>query len=87
MQFLHRASKKQMADAFDESFKDNTPDAERTMKADIDQLLGALEPVNKGDQMVFTYLPVAGTTLVINGTEKLTIASPAFGQLLKNNPS
>ena len=29
MQFLHDASKKQMTDAFDESFKDNDPDGER----------------------------------------------------------
>jgi Chalcone isomerase-like len=82
MQFLHSASGKQMADAFNESFKDNTPDAEKTMKADVDQLLGALEPVKKGDQMAFTYVPGRGTTLVINGTEKLTIAGSAFGQVL-----
>ena len=71
-----------MADAFDESFNDNTPDAEKTMKADIDRLLGALEPVKVGDQMVFTYVPGTGTTLAINGQEKLTIAGPAFGPVL-----
>jgi chalcone isomerase-like protein len=71
-----------MTDAFDEGFKDNTPDAKKTMKADIDQLLGALEPIKKGDQMVFTYVPGKGTTLDINGTEKLTIAGRAFGQVL-----
>ena len=52
------------------------------MKADIDRLLGALEAVKEGDQMVFTYLPVKGTTLAINGKEKLTIAAPAFGPVL-----
>ncbi len=68
MQFLHSASKEQMADAFDESFNDNTPEAEKTMKADIDRLLGALEPSRTGDQMVFTYVPGTGTTFAINGT-------------------
>jgi hypothetical protein len=82
MQFLHDASKKQMADAFDGSFKENAPDAEQTMKADVDRLLGALEPVKVGDQMVFTYVPATGTTLTINGKEKLTIAGPAFGPVL-----
>jgi hypothetical protein len=82
MKFLHGASKSQMTDAFDESFKDNTPDAEKTMKADIDRLLGALEPVKQGDEMVFTYIPGTGTTLAINGKDKLTIAGPAFGQVL-----
>lgn len=82
MQFLHGASKNQTADAFDESFNDNTPDAKKTMKADIDRVLAALEPVKDGDQMVFTYIPGTGTTFAINGKEKLTIAGPAFGQVL-----
>ena len=82
MKFLHGATKSQMTDAFDESFKDNTPDAEKTMKGDIDRLLGALDPVKSGDAMVFTYAPGTGTTLAINGKEKLTIAGPAFGQVL-----
>jgi hypothetical protein len=79
MHFLHGASKKQMADAFDESFNDNTPDARKTMKGDIDQLLGALEPVKEGDQMIFTYVPGKGTTFATNGQDKVTIVGPAFG--------
>jgi len=82
MQFVHGASKSQMADAFNESFNDNTPDAVKTMKPDIDRLIGALEPVKPGDQMVFTYVPGAGTTYAMNGKEKVTIAGPAFGQVL-----
>ena len=80
MQFLPSASKQQMTNAFDEGFKNNAPDAETTMKADIDRLLSALESLKKGDQMVFTYVSGTGTTLAINGTEKLTIAGPAFGR-------
>ena len=82
MKFVHGASKSQMTDAFDESFKGNSPDAEKTMKANIDRLLNALEPFKVGDEMVFTYVPGSGTTLAINGKEKLTIAGPAFGQVL-----
>jgi hypothetical protein len=82
MQFVRGVSKSQIADAFDESFNNNTPDARKTMKAEIDLLLGALEPVKEGDQMVFTYVPGTGTTLAINGQEKLTIAAPAFGPVL-----
>jgi hypothetical protein len=82
MQFLHGASKSQMTDAFDESFRDNSPDAVKTMKPDIDRLLGALEPVKVGDQMVFTYLPGTGTTFTMNGKDKLTIPGPAFGPVL-----
>jgi hypothetical protein len=82
MQFLHGASKSQMANAFKESFSDNTPDAVKTMQPDIDRLLGALEPMNVGDQMVFTYVPGTGTSLAINGKDKLTIAGAAFNPVL-----
>ena len=82
MQFLHDASKKQMTDAFDQSFKDNAPDAETTIKTDTDRFLAAVEPVKVGEQMVFTYLPSTGTTIAINGNDKLTIAGPAFSQAI-----
>ncbi len=82
MHFVHGASKDQMAGAFDESFKNNSPDASKTMKAEINQLLNALEAVKEGDQMVFTYLPGTGTTFALNGKDKLTIASPAFAPVL-----
>ena len=82
MHFVHSASSHQMADAFEESFKNNAPEASKTMKSDIDRLLGALEPVKEGDQMLFTYLPGTGTTFAINGKEKLTIADPAFAPVL-----
>jgi hypothetical protein len=82
MQFLHDASKKQMTDAFDQSFKDNAPDAETTIKPDTDKFLAALEPVTVGEKMVFTYIPGTGTTIAINGKDKLTIAGPAFGQAI-----
>ena len=60
MQFLHDASRKQMTDAFEKSFKDNAPDAATTMKSDVDGFLGALEDVKVGEQMVFTYVPSYG---------------------------
>ena len=82
MKFLHGASKSQMADAFSKSFNDNTPDAMKTMRGDIDRLLGALEPIKAGDEMVFTYVPGTGTTFAINGKDKLTIAGPAFAPVL-----
>jgi len=82
MQFVRGVSKSQLVDAFEESFNNNTPDARKTMKADIDRFLDALEPVKEGDQMVFTYVPGAGTTFAINGKDKLTITAPAFAPVL-----
>ena len=82
MHFVRSVSKNQLFDAFDESFENNAPDARKTMKAEIDQFLGALEPVNDGDQVILTYVPDTGTTLAINGKEKLKIAAPAFAPVL-----
>jgi hypothetical protein len=81
MQFLHAASKSQMADAFSESFRDNAPDAEAASKPDADRFLSQLDAVHSGDQMVFTYIPGTGTIFVLNGGEKLTVPGPAFAQL------
>ena len=82
MKFLHGASKSQMVDAFDEGFKDNAPDAVKTMKAEIDQLLSGLDAIKVGDTMVFTYVPGTGSSLAINGQNKVTVADPAFGPVL-----
>jgi len=82
MQFLHGVSKGRMADAFDDSFNANSPAAKRTMKAEIDRLLGALEPMESGGQMVFTYVPGTGTTFTVNGKDKFTVPGPAFAQVI-----
>lgn len=82
MHFLHDASKKQMVDAFTDSFNDNAPAAAKAAKSEIDRFLAALEPVKEGDQMLFTFVPGKGTTFALNGTEKLTISSSAFAEAL-----
>jgi Chalcone isomerase-like len=82
MHFLHDASKKQLTDAFSESFNDNSPQAGAMAKTEIDKFLGALQPLKVGDEMVFTYLPATGTTAGINGTDKVTIPGQAFSQVL-----
>jgi len=73
MQFLHGVSKGRIANAFDDSFNDNPPGAQKTMKAVLDRFSGALEPVS-GDQMVFNIHRGTGMTFAINGKAKLTIA-------------
>ncbi len=57
MQFVRDVSKKQMTDAFEESFKDNSPEAAKTMKTDIDRMLAALEDLKEGNQMVLRMSP------------------------------
>lgn len=82
MHFVHDVSKQQLADGFEDSFKNNAPDAAKTVSADIQRFLGALEDMKDGEEMAFTYLPGPGVTLSIRGKDKLTIAAPAFAQAL-----
>ncbi len=82
MHFLHGVTKSQMADGFTESFNDNSPDAMKTMKPDIDRVLAAQQALNSGDEMAFTYVPGTGTTMSVNGQSKLTIAGPEFAQVM-----
>jgi len=82
MQFVRNVSKKQMTEAFTDSFHDNAPDAKKTVGVDIDHFLAALEPLRDGDQMTFTYIPDVGTTFAINGKDKLTIPGLGFSQAL-----
>ena len=82
MHFVRDVSKNQIADGFTESFENNMPEAAKTLKPDIDRLFAALEAAKDGDEIVFTYLPGTGTSLAIAGKDKLTIAAPAFSEML-----
>jgi len=82
MHFVRSVSKSQVADGFSEQFEANTPDAKKAMHAHVDRLLAVLEPMKDGDEMVFTYIPSVGTSLTIASQERLTIAGPAFAEMI-----
>jgi hypothetical protein len=78
MEFIYgEVTRDQMVESFTDGFKANAPN---TPKAQVDQFLGALEAMKKGEQMVVTYVPGAGTTLAIRGKDKLTMAGLPFAQ-------
>lgn len=78
LQFVYgEVTRDQMVESFTDGFKANAPN---TPKAQVDQFLGALETMKKGDQLVVTYVPGTGTTLAIRGKDKLTIAGLPFAQ-------
>jgi hypothetical protein len=78
MQFIYgEVSREKLLDAFGDGFKDNAPGAS---KAQVDQFLGAVETMKKGEQLVVTYVPGTGTTLTIKGKDKLTIPGFPFAQ-------
>ena len=82
MQFVRDVTKNQLTDGFSESFENNTPDAAKTLKPDIDRLFSALDSVKDGEEIIFTYVPATGTTVTIASKEKLTIPGPAFAEML-----
>ncbi len=82
MHFVRDVSKSQMTDAFEEGFKNNSPDAAKSMKSDIDKLLAAITDVKEGQEMVFTYVPGTGITMSINGQDKVTIAGQSFAPVV-----
>jgi hypothetical protein len=82
MHFVRNVSKSQLTDGFSESFQNNTPEAAKTLKPDIDRLFSVLDSVKDGDELVFTYIPASGTSLAIKGKDTLTIAGPNFAEML-----
>jgi hypothetical protein len=80
LQFVYgEVTRDQMVESFTEGFKNNAPSAQ---KAQVDQFIGALETMKKGEQLVATYVPATGTTLSIRGKDKLTIPGLPFAQAL-----
>ncbi|MBP1634078.1 MAG: hypothetical protein H6Q10_652 [Acidobacteria bacterium] len=82
LQFVRNVDRGQITEAFDESVKNNAASQAATLKAEVAQFLGALEPLKTGDQLVITYVPGTGTTVTVRGTDKVTIPGLPFGQLV-----
>ena len=82
LHFLRPVSREQMVDAYIEAFVNNAPDAQKTLKAEIDGLLAAFDSVGKGDEMTFTYIPGIGTTLAIRNEDKVTIPGQPFARAM-----
>jgi hypothetical protein len=77
MHFLYSVSKDQMCDAWEEGLRDNTPNASAEVKANFKTLCSWMEPIPKGNRLVLTYVPGAGTTVEVNGKNKGTLAGKA----------
>ncbi|HEY0783572.1 MAG TPA: chalcone isomerase family protein [Thermoanaerobaculia bacterium] len=80
LHFLYGVSKKQMCEAWEEGFADNAPTAPKELAG---QLCGLMEPIEKGKELVFTYLPGEGTKVEVNGKVKATLpGKPAADAIL-----
>lgn len=82
LEFLRDVSKDQMVEAYTEAFDLNAPSAKASLGSEIGRLMAAFEPLKKGDKMAFTYTPGQGTTMVVNGQDKVTIPGKEFGRAM-----
>ncbi len=84
MQFLFGVSKEQLCDAWKEGLEDNTPNAPPEVKKGFDSLCGWMEAIEKGNQIVLTYLPEQGTTVEVNGKVKGILPGKATADAILN---
>lgn len=82
MQFLRDVDKGKMCEAWDDALKNNTPDASAELRQQFTTLCEWMEDIRKGEQFVFTYEPGKGTTVMVRGAAKGTIAGKEFADAL-----
>ncbi len=84
MSFLFGVSKDQMCEAWDEGLKQNTPNASAEVKKGFSMLCSWMEPIDKGKEIVLTYLPGEGTTVEVNGKVKGVIPGKPTADAIVN---
>jgi len=82
MHFVHDVSADKLCDAWEESLENNTPDASDDLKGQFKELCSYMVDVDSGQEFVFTYLPGAGTTITVAGTDKGVIGGKPFADAL-----
>lgn len=82
MHFVRSVGAGKVNEGWSEGLAANTPAASAEVKAGFDTLMKAMEDVEEGDRLVFTYVPEKGTTVSVKGKDKGTIAGKAFADAL-----
>ena len=77
LHFLYGVSKDQMCEAWNEGLEANTPNASADIKKAFTTLCSWMEPIDKGNKIVMTYVPGEGTMVEVNGKAKGTIPGAA----------
>lgn len=82
LHFLYDVERQKMCEAWDDALAGNTPRASAPLKQKFVSLCAAMDDVDDGDRMVFTYLPGTGTTVEVAGDGKATIPGKDFADAL-----
>jgi hypothetical protein len=82
MNFRFGVKAGQLCDAWKEGLENNTSNPSAEVVQQFDTLCGYMEDMEKGQEMVYTYLPGQGTTVEVDGQGKGTIEGKAFADAL-----
>jgi hypothetical protein len=83
MHFLYSVTKAQMCDAWNDGLAANVPNAPAEVKKEFTTLCSWMEPIEKGKELVLTYVPGEGTQVEVNGKLKGTLTGkPAADAVL-----
>ncbi|MBN1422965.1 chalcone isomerase family protein [Candidatus Fermentibacteria bacterium] len=81
MHFLHKKVDKDKLDgAWNDGFKNNSPDLLTTHAEDIDRFLACFPDIVKGQEVILTFSPAAGLQVDVAGETKDTFTSRGFAQ-------
>jgi outer membrane PBP1 activator LpoA protein len=73
---------KQVSEAIEEGFEKNSKAQMGALKARLDKLATLIPNVEKGDDIVLTYVPGKGTVVTVKGSEKGVVEGKDFGDAL-----
>ena len=82
MEFRFGVGAAKMCDAWKEGLEKNTADPSASLAAKFDELCELQADMEKGDPMVYTYVPGKGTDVEIKGEVKGTIEGKDFADAL-----
>ncbi len=82
MHFVYDVDKEKIAEAWEEGLEANTPNAAADVKAAFKNLSAWMEDMKEGQELVMTYVPGTGTTIVVNGKVKGTLAGKAVNDAI-----
>ncbi len=82
MHWIYAVDNTKICEGWQEGLAANTPNASAELKADFTKLCGMTNGAEKGDRLVFTYVPGQGTEIEVKGEKKGTFAGKAFADAL-----
>jgi|CXWL01.1.fsa_nt_gi hypothetical protein len=82
MQFVRSVGANKVNEGWEEGLEANTPGASAALEGQFDTLMKAMEEVEDGSQLVFTYVPGTGTSITVKGKDKGTIPGKEFADAL-----